>query len=154
MPEASNLSVSLMSDQGSRKTKIARMLTLESMIEWIRSQGLDEFTTKGLIELASKYPYNALPSFKKNFNLMLQRVRAKRQKEGEVEREKTIEKEPKEPKQNFKSFEEGLNSNWDGKKEAEPGQGEVVDISGLEEFEGFGSLDNMRTADPADNSNH
>lgn len=61
-------------------------LTLKKVSEWIRLQGLDEYTTEGLIELAGRYPTQALPSFKKNFNLMIQRVRQKRKQElGQLE---------------------------------------------------------------------
>lgn len=58
-----------------------RLMTLEVITEWIRLQGLDEYTTQGLIEIAGRYPTQALPSFRKNFNLMIARVRAKRQEE-------------------------------------------------------------------------
>jgi len=62
-------------------SKVQRPLTLEMISEWIRLQGFDEYTTNGLIELAGKYPTQALPSFRRNFNLMIQRVRAQRKKE-------------------------------------------------------------------------
>lgn len=58
-----------------------RLMTLEVISEWIRLQGLDEYTTNGLIELAGGYPTQALPHFRRNFNLMIARVRAKRQEE-------------------------------------------------------------------------
>lgn len=60
---------------------LKRLLTLDNVKEMIRNHGLDEYTTNGLIELASKYPTQALPTFRKNFNLMIQRVRAKRKLE-------------------------------------------------------------------------
>jgi len=60
---------------------VKRPLTLRTISDWIRMQGMDEYTTEGLIELASKYPEPALPSFRKNFNLMIQRVRQKRKQE-------------------------------------------------------------------------
>ena len=60
---------------------LKRLLTLDTVKEWIRLQGFDEYTTNGLIELASRYPTQALPSFRRNFNLMIQRVRAKRRLE-------------------------------------------------------------------------
>ncbi len=67
-------------------SKLQRQLTFDMISEWIRLQGLDEYTTNGLIELAGRYPTQALPSFRRNFNLMIQRVRQKRKKEmGEVE---------------------------------------------------------------------
>jgi hypothetical protein len=67
---------------GERKpSKIGRLLTLDQIKEWIAKQGFDEYTTKGLIELASNYPTQALPHFQRNFNLMLQRVRQKRHQE-------------------------------------------------------------------------
>ena len=55
--------------------------TFEIISRWIRLPGMDEYTTNGLIELASKYPTAALPSFRKNFNLMIARVRQKRRQE-------------------------------------------------------------------------
>jgi hypothetical protein len=62
--------------QGPRK-----LLTFDMISDWIRMQGFDEYTTNGLIDLASRYPTQALPSFRRNFNLMIARVRAKRQEE-------------------------------------------------------------------------
>jgi hypothetical protein len=61
--------------------KLQRQLTLDTVIGWIKVQGLDEYTTNGLIELAKRYPTQAFPSFRKNFNLMIERVRSKRKKE-------------------------------------------------------------------------
>ncbi len=58
-----------------------RLMTLGVITEWIRLQGLDEYTTQGLIEMAGKYPTQALPHFRRNFNLMIARVRVKRQEE-------------------------------------------------------------------------
>lgn len=58
-----------------------RQLTLGIIIEWIKIQGLDDYTTNGLIQLASKYPASALPSFRRNFNLMIARVRQSRKEE-------------------------------------------------------------------------
>ena len=60
-----------------------RQLTFEIISDWIKMQGLDDYTTNGLIELASRYPTQALPSFRRNFNLMIQRVRQKRRQEQE-----------------------------------------------------------------------
>jgi hypothetical protein len=74
---------------GKTESKFQRMLTLEMICDWIRKQGMDEYTTNGLIELASKYPNQALPSFRKNFNLMIQRVRQKRKKECDIKEIKT-----------------------------------------------------------------
>jgi hypothetical protein len=62
---------------------------------WIKIQGLDEYTTNGLIELASKYPTQALPSFRRNFNLMIERVRTKRQKEQNGESNAAAKEEAK-----------------------------------------------------------
>lgn len=70
-----------------------KMLTLEMMCEWIRLQGLDDYTTQGLIEIARKYPQQALPAFRKNFNLMIARVRHKRQKETQNAKESSIEEQ-------------------------------------------------------------
>jgi hypothetical protein len=69
------------------------MITLERLSEWIQKQELDEYTTKGLIELASRYPNSSLGSFKKNFNLMINRVRAKRKKEQGFVQNTVITKE-------------------------------------------------------------
>jgi len=60
--------------------KLQRQLTLDTIVSWIKVQGLDEYTTNGLIELAKRYPTQAFPSFRKNFNLMIERVRSKRKK--------------------------------------------------------------------------
>lgn len=60
---------------------LQRQLTFDIISEWIKVQGFDEYTTNGLIELASKYPTQALPSFRRNFNLMVARVRGKRKLE-------------------------------------------------------------------------
>ena len=70
-----------------------RQLTLERVISYIQKHGFDEYTTNGLIDLASSYPTNALPSFRKNFNLMIARVRQKR-KEEQHELENKTERKP------------------------------------------------------------
>ena len=59
----------------------SRQLTLDIITEWIKAQALDDYTTKGLIEIASRYPTNAYPSFRRNFQLMIARVRQKRREE-------------------------------------------------------------------------
>jgi hypothetical protein len=59
----------------------SRQLTLDIVTEWIKAQHLDDYTTKGLVELAQGYPTNALPSFRRNFQVMLARVRQKRREE-------------------------------------------------------------------------
>jgi len=61
---------------GKGKSKLTRMLTFEMICDWIKLQGFDDYTTSGLIELASRYPTQALPSFRKNFNLMIERPRS------------------------------------------------------------------------------
>jgi len=63
---------------------LRRQLTFEMISEWIRLQGFDEYTTEGLIKLAANYPTQALPTFRKNFNLMIQRVRQQRKQETEL----------------------------------------------------------------------
>lgn len=70
---------------GKAKGRLQRQLTLETISEWIRLQGFDDYTTNGLIELAGRYPTQALPSFRRNFNLMIERVRAKRKRELNAE---------------------------------------------------------------------
>lgn len=66
---------------GKSSSRLQRPLTLGVISEWIKLQGFDEYTTNGLIELASRYPTQALPSFRENFNIMIERVRQKRRKE-------------------------------------------------------------------------
>lgn len=68
---------------GKTRGKLQKQLTLGTVKNWIRLQGLDEYTTNGLIELAEGYPTQALPSFRRNFNLMIERVREKRRSEQE-----------------------------------------------------------------------
>jgi hypothetical protein len=84
---------------GKKNSKLQRQLTLEIISGWIKLQGFDEYTTNGLIEMASKYPTQALPSFRRNFNLMIERVRAKRRAEqqGTVQVEKGTENAKEEP---------------------------------------------------------
>jgi DNA primase catalytic subunit len=85
------------------------MLTLERIVDYIEKQGLDEYTTKGLIEEASKYPHQALGSFRRNFNLMIQRVRARRKKEQQgIENEKQ-EAKPKIAARQAISLDEAIN---------------------------------------------
>jgi len=62
-----------------------RQLTFEVVSDWIKIQGFDEYTTNGLIGLAAKYPTNALGSFRRNFNLMIARVRQQRREEQHQE---------------------------------------------------------------------
>lgn len=81
MSEPTRLAVKVTAGENSRPVRAVRDITLERIITWIQRMELDEYTTKELIALASKYPNAALPSFRKNFNLMLNRVRAKRKKE-------------------------------------------------------------------------
>lgn len=80
---------------GKGKSRLQRQLTLEIISNWIKLQGFDEYTTNGLIELASKYPTQALPSFRRNFNLMIERVRQKRRQEqqGQLRADKEALKE-------------------------------------------------------------
>jgi hypothetical protein len=66
---------------GKSSSRLQRQLTLEVVVEWIKIQGFDDYTTQGLIELAERYPTQALPSFRRNFNIMLERVRQKRKLE-------------------------------------------------------------------------
>lgn len=82
MSEASHMNVKVEADSvTSTRGKPTRMITLDVVIAWIKTQQLDDYTTKGLIEIASTYPTAGLATFRRNFNLMLQRVRAKRKKE-------------------------------------------------------------------------
>jgi hypothetical protein len=112
MSEASSMNFSV-SVPGKGKTNIGRMFTLERLVEWIKAQELDEHTTKSLIALASRYPSHALPLFKKNFNLMLQRARAMRKSDSEEPITKITENTP--TIGNFSSLDAGLNQTWKGK---------------------------------------
>lgn len=66
---------------GKSSSRLQRQLTLEVIVSWIKIQGFDDYTTQGLIELAERYPTQALPSFRRNFNIMVERVRQKRKLE-------------------------------------------------------------------------
>ncbi len=63
---------------GKSSSRLQRQLTLETIVNWIKIQGFDDYTTQGLIKLAEGYPTQALPSFRRNFNVMVERVRQKR----------------------------------------------------------------------------
>ena len=78
--EAQTLQAKVVMPGGERRG-FRQQLTLQRVTEWIRLQGLDDYTTEGLIEIASRYPTQALPSFRRNFNLMIQRVRQQRKKD-------------------------------------------------------------------------
>jgi hypothetical protein len=80
MSEASSIKASV-NVPGKSSSKLQIQLTLEIITNWIKIQGFDEYTTQGLIELAQRYPTQALPSFRKNFNVMIERVRNKRKLE-------------------------------------------------------------------------
>ncbi len=69
-----------------------RLLTFEIISSWIKLQGMDEYTTNGLIALAATYPTQALPSFRRNFNLMIARVRQQRQQEQRGEEKVALER--------------------------------------------------------------
>jgi len=125
MSEAASMNFSVTIPGKSRSPRIARMLTLERLIEWIKSQDLDEHTTKSLIYLASRYPSHALPLFKKNFNLMLQRARAMRKADSTG----PVEKKEAEPvAETFESLDAGLNQVWKEPKNAkEDSLEEIID---------------------------
>jgi len=118
MNEPTKMNVSVTMESHGRKTKVARMLTLDVIIKWIERQELDEYTTKGLIDLASKYPTQALPSFRRNFNLMLQRVRAKRKLEqrGVIDEQPEQVAEGKAVETEAVSFDEAFGKAFEGKK--------------------------------------
>ena len=91
-----NISINMPGNDGDGKPKrpVRRMVTLELAKEWIYSLGFDEYTTKGLIEIAGKYPTSSLPSIKRNLNTMLARVRSNRTKEMEgIVENKSIDSE-------------------------------------------------------------
>ena len=79
--EASQIRTQVYMPGKGKSSHVGRPLTLGMIADWIKLQGFDEYTTNGLIELAEKYPTQALPHFRRNFNLMIQRVRAKRKQE-------------------------------------------------------------------------
>lgn len=100
-----------------------KIVTLKSIIEWIKRKQLDSYTQNYLIEVASRYPTAALPFFGKNFNIMLQRARAQRWKdqsetiespteifEEEKKPARIVEKEPYQPTRR-PLFDESENSN-------------------------------------------
>lgn len=127
MSEPTKMNISVTSESHGRKSRVTRALTLDKVIEWIKShEDFDDFTINGLIEIASKYPNTALPSFRKNFNIMLARVRQKRSAEqGEVnvpkkESHKSSEFVPADLDSAFKNF-------------SNKGKDEVVEKSSVEE---------------------
>lgn len=87
---------------------LQRQLTFDTISEWIKMQDLDEYTTNGLIELAATYPTQALPKFRRNFNLMIARVRGKRKLEQRGMEEnvenRNEEKVPKSEKKGYQSI--------------------------------------------------
>lgn len=103
MAEANQIQAKVYVPGRERRPGLQRQLTFEIISEWIKLQELDEYTTKGLLELASRYPTQAYPSFRKNFNLMIQRVRAKRKLEQDQQENK---EEPVNEEWNFKTMEE------------------------------------------------
>lgn len=81
MSEAQNFDFKISIPNAKHRVPVKRLYTLDTLKEWIRDQGFDDYTVKGLIEMASKYPNPALPKFAENINVMLNRVRNKRRKE-------------------------------------------------------------------------
>ncbi len=86
MTEAGRLDIkiSLPGDE-ERPRRPGRLLTLNQVLSWIKLQELDDYTYNGLEKIISKYPTHALPSIKKNFNTLVNRVRAERRKESRSE---------------------------------------------------------------------
>jgi hypothetical protein len=80
-----NLGMTVVGDS-SKKSTIHPQLTLDRLIQWIKNRELDEYTTQGLIDLAKGYPTHALPNFRRNFAVMLSRVRSKRTREQGIEK--------------------------------------------------------------------
>lgn len=108
-PSRMQVKVTLGEEHGPRP-RVTPQLTLERVINWIDRQPLDDYTKKGLAKLAATYPNAALPSFRRNFNLMIQRVRAKRrQEQGDMEdvREENTSQQPIGP---VASLDEAFNS--------------------------------------------
>ena len=90
-PSSIKASITMPGAKDKKRGKLQRLLTLEMISQWIRLQGFDDYTTNGLIEMASKYPTQALPMFRKNFNLMIERVRAQRR--AELQGQSTIQED-------------------------------------------------------------
>lgn len=130
MSEPSRLSISVSAESHGRTSRVGKMLTLERIVEYIEKQGLDEYTTKGLIEEASKYPHQALGSFRRNFNLMIQRVRARRKKEQQGVENAIQEVKPKVARQTI-SLEEAINF----KNKEEVTDYECAGAAGPDDFE-------------------
>lgn len=80
MAERLDVKISLPGEDG-RPRRPGRLLTLEQVLSWIKLQELDDYTYQGLEKIISKYPTHALSSIKKNFGLLLNRVRAQRKKD-------------------------------------------------------------------------
>jgi hypothetical protein len=91
MSEAQHIRAKVYVPGRPKQPRLQRPLTLDTICEWIKLQGLDDYTTNGLIELARRYPTQALPTFRKNFNIMIQRVRQKRRQEQNQPLDERIE---------------------------------------------------------------
>lgn len=104
MSNSVNLKVGV---KGKDEKSFKMPLTLDKVSEWIRLQEFDEYTTEGLIALAGRYPTHALPMFRKNFNVMIARVRAQRRREM-LEQGETPEED------NFSSIRQMGNDEFDG----------------------------------------
>ena len=81
MAEAQQIRASVYVPGDTKRPRFQRQITLDIICDWIRKQGLDDYTTQGLIRLAERYPTQALPNFRRNFNVMIQRVRQQRKQE-------------------------------------------------------------------------
>lgn len=77
MSERLDIGFSIPAEDGRPKPKPGRLLGLSKIIDWIKLLELDESTTNGLIEAASQFPEHALPNFRKNINVFINRVRRK-----------------------------------------------------------------------------
>lgn len=65
------------------KTKAPKIeLTLEKVLKWLDTQNYDEETLKELKKVASFYPHNALPFFKKNIIKHVSKIRKNSIKKG------------------------------------------------------------------------
>ena len=64
-------------DVDSRKSTNLRHTTLDSMLRAIDAKSMDEQVKEELKKMAKGYPEQALESWKKNFNLHVQRARQK-----------------------------------------------------------------------------
>ena len=129
-------------DEPRRKSGPLLELTHDRLCDYIKMLNLDDYTAEGLIKLASTYPTQALPSFRRNINLMIQRVHAKRKIENEGEQNGNTESDTTKNNQieiqNFENWEERVGEieveeiNFSNEPEVK----EIFDIGGFSQGDG------------------